>query len=1479
MKRFLSLVLTLVMVMSLVTVSAGAKDFTDNDVITYDEAVAVISEIGVVDGYAGGDFKPANTLTRQAAAKIICNLILGPTTAAELHADTAPYRDVPANSEFAGYIAYCQSRGIISGYADGSFRPGGTLTGYAFMKMLLGALGYDAALESYVGANWSINVAKQALGIGLNKGLVDEFNGIKAVTREEACLYAFNTLQADLVEYGQRLTTNINGTEVTLSSGGAKSRSWNSQQSRYDYIRNDNLIQFAEEYFNKLEKRKDRDMFERPAYTWIYDKEEIGTYVDWELLVERYTSGVSGRDLYDLLGAAAIKDNELVYYVNGRVPSDTHPMNSAAYASKKVDADSDIEKADLVRSNKDDVGITNNGVLTEVFLDKDGEVITITSIDTFLGKALADYSESKEYAPVEVYTGLTGTTENKKTTKTTWNVDVEDVKTVEDIREGDYKLVNITFKNEDKGEVVILNDPDIMEESAITKFSKTEKTVASKVTVGGTEYKASMRAFFSDDALNDYDQTLLTDKTYNVYMDRYGYFIGLELYEGAKNYVFITGFDRPTSNLSISTAKANGIFLDGTMQDITVNVKATNDNIAAANTKGTAAEAAGNAFDSYQYFTSWNDRNLPGIDGSYRYNRWFTYSVTADGVYTLKPCVRMTATKYTQDDTVIRTDNLYVDDNVYVEDAYLYHMDGHTADNGRSPTLPQYTATKNERSYGEDDTVFITVGLDESDTSGGARAITEVDGVYTGVQNIEIEIEDLIDAEEAQIYTVYDGDHYMIAAIAVGEAKGSGATLAYVISGAKSERLEDGIYYWEFDAILNGTKQTLTAKSKYDMFDANTKATIDAESVGGDMITGATSNLNDGLVEIRFDADEYVVDVKQIDEKDIYNFYGNRYPGTSTPALKGASSVTTGAAAPTGKRTTVPATEQLDLRDAKAYRMNVIRAAANDKGWVDARGVAHYYDSVPSELFLQGRTLYITTGQYDEGLALASDCRAIVIQKEYNKKDVLTEFASVETALKHIADKDKDTTALEFDGEVIAVMNDRGAAAWVVFKTDEELHAGTTSGGGQLPNATVINNGGGNFVVEFYDPNDGSRDDLDDTQIRSLIIQAMEKYTGMTVKSYNYPVNNNMVLDDGTTFGANATAAPRPMVKIMVDEKQVGGMVPAGTALSGTDLVGLLPDDGNYLVDKDTKATNPDYNLTAGTLTANGSTVAAGSMGSTQITANANVNIYTANVVTATAANSITYKDSGNATQTFNGGDYARKGLVLTLNKDADPANYQQWQDNAGDAFGPQAAPARDLSATYTVIGSGTEKLTVVTGKLVRLDGTNVGVIGSGTVDFQAPAGAKFVSEQSTVEASSDHFLAAQLINNATADAGKVNAGFGFWTYTYAAADDANSDGIIDLTSVVEVVMSANVHASYDFGSAPATTANIAKSTTVYVKAGTLLKVKAEASAASGENITLNTSTSGLTNAEESVNTTTPAKAEYAVTSSDIGVSLSFDKA
>ena len=84
MKKFLSLVLALVMAMSLVTVSAGAKDFNDSDKISdvaYEEAVNVMSEMGIIDGYGDGNFQPQGTLTRGAAAKIIACMMLGKTTA------------------------------------------------------------------------------------------------------------------------------------------------------------------------------------------------------------------------------------------------------------------------------------------------------------------------------------------------------------------------------------------------------------------------------------------------------------------------------------------------------------------------------------------------------------------------------------------------------------------------------------------------------------------------------------------------------------------------------------------------------------------------------------------------------------------------------------------------------------------------------------------------------------------------------------------------------------------------------------------------------------------------------------------------------------------------------------------------------------------------------------------------------------------------------------------------------------------------------------------------------------------------------------------------------------------------------------------------------------------------------------------------------------------------------------------------------
>ena len=144
-KKILALVLALVLSLSLVTIASGA-DFNDADEIELTEAVDVMTAIGVLEGHNTGDFAPKGTLTREQAAKIITYMLLG-DSADRLSVASTSFSDVAANHWSAADIEYCTTLGIIAGYGDGRFNPSGTLTGYAFAKMLLTALGYDATTE------------------------------------------------------------------------------------------------------------------------------------------------------------------------------------------------------------------------------------------------------------------------------------------------------------------------------------------------------------------------------------------------------------------------------------------------------------------------------------------------------------------------------------------------------------------------------------------------------------------------------------------------------------------------------------------------------------------------------------------------------------------------------------------------------------------------------------------------------------------------------------------------------------------------------------------------------------------------------------------------------------------------------------------------------------------------------------------------------------------------------------------------------------------------------------------------------------------------------------------------------------------------------------------------------------------------------------------------------------------------------------
>ena len=296
MKKLLALVLALVMTLSLCVVSGNAA-YPDAADVDYEEAVDVMTALGVFKGDEKGNFLPDANLTREAAAKLVAYLDLGEKVAEALP-EVKVFSDVEANRWSSKYIAYCADAGYIAGVGDGSFNPTGDLTGYAFGKLLLCALGYDATIEQFTGANWSIAVAKLMQSNDIAKG-VDKA-GSAVLTREEAAQFCLNALKADCVEYDDIGTTITTG-DVTIVTGASKAEPvWNDYDEDYRYEDPngdcDDIEQLIEKLFPdvSLYETDEHDAYGRPAITW-YDEDEdevIGTYgetADYTFVIDKVT--------------------------------------------------------------------------------------------------------------------------------------------------------------------------------------------------------------------------------------------------------------------------------------------------------------------------------------------------------------------------------------------------------------------------------------------------------------------------------------------------------------------------------------------------------------------------------------------------------------------------------------------------------------------------------------------------------------------------------------------------------------------------------------------------------------------------------------------------------------------------------------------------------------------------------------------------------------------------------------------------------------------------------------------------------------------------------------------------------------------------------------------------------------------------------------------------------------------------------------
>ena len=563
-KKVLSLVLALAMALSLMTVAFAkeASDYADYDEVNYAEAVDVMTAAGIFDGM-GGSFNPDGNLTREQAAKIITYMVMGQANADKLTTTIAPYDDVAAGRWSAGAIAWCTEQGILSGMGHNKFAPTDNVTGLQFAKMLLVALGYDAEIEDMVGDTWAINTSTLAITVGLDNDM-EEVPMSQPLTREQACLMAFNAMQTPLVQYDSKTTIDVNGTTVTI--GGNEPEYVTTTIAKTQTIDDTELsnttvggtpvytIEFAEKYCQDLVlSGDDTEAFERPAHKWTYDSEKIGRYEETPDLV--YTTEVKTGTIYADLGLSesvmvgyddttAANTDDSYYYIDGA--ASYYVAASKSYNTTQNNA------GVLTLDKKGDIKLGGNGVLTEVYYtdvsyEDDGTKVPahalIVSVNTYVGDITAKAAETEKkdaYVTVASRKGPSGTFETK------------------DFALEDIVLYTYSYK-QDAGKNMGIQTVEVAKTAtgALTAY-----TVDTKATVGGETYEYAAQIA---------NQAKEADLKFNVdvVLDNYGYAIDIAPVSTNTQYAVVLKYAPATPGAGTGdwndTAAAQLLLTDGTI--------------------------------------------------------------------------------------------------------------------------------------------------------------------------------------------------------------------------------------------------------------------------------------------------------------------------------------------------------------------------------------------------------------------------------------------------------------------------------------------------------------------------------------------------------------------------------------------------------------------------------------------------------------------------------------------------------------------------------------------------------------------------------------------------------------------------------------------------------------------------------------------------------------------------------------------------
>lgn len=211
MKKIFSIVLSVMMLISIMATGVHANSFSDFNEITNREAVEVTTGLGLFAGI-DGKFLPNDNVTRAQMATIVVKMLYGSEINANQYKNVNKFSDV-ADYERGwaeGYVNLLANLGLVSGYGDGTYKPGNEVTTAEAVTMIINAIGVDAG-----NGTWPLTVMAKAEEMKLFEDVLPKPNSNEALTRDQLAGIVFNGLQYS-PEGNNGYKVRVNGKDVTF---------------------------------------------------------------------------------------------------------------------------------------------------------------------------------------------------------------------------------------------------------------------------------------------------------------------------------------------------------------------------------------------------------------------------------------------------------------------------------------------------------------------------------------------------------------------------------------------------------------------------------------------------------------------------------------------------------------------------------------------------------------------------------------------------------------------------------------------------------------------------------------------------------------------------------------------------------------------------------------------------------------------------------------------------------------------------------------------------------------------------------------------------------------------------------------------------------------------------------------------------------------------------------------------------------------